>query len=106
MRCAMFCAGVILTLAVAGYTEGQGTKMLPGLAFDATLVKFEEKKGVPTKVYYETSPEDGKKLGFMAGNHPVNKGTKFVFVGPDGDKTLTQKTVLADEEAKKHLEKG
>ncbi|HYT92694.1 MAG TPA: hypothetical protein VEL76_28515 [Gemmataceae bacterium] len=54
--------------------------------------------------YYETSLEDSKKLGFKAGDTPMTKVTKFVFVGPDG-KTFTQKTVLADEQAKKHLEK-
>jgi hypothetical protein len=107
MRCSIFsaCGILIITLAVAGYTEGQGKKKLPALAFDAKFVKFEDKKGLPTKLYYEASEDDSKKLGFMAGNTPITKGTKFVFVGPDGEKTFTQKTVLADEDAKKHLQK-
>jgi len=104
MRCAVFSVCVIF--ALAGYTEGQGKKKLPALAFDATVMKFAEKKGVPTKLHYETSPEDSKKLGFKGTNTPITKGTKFVFVGPDGEKKFTQKTVLKDEEAKKYLQNG
>src|SRR4051794_29327203 len=105
MRCASFGVCVVLALAVAGYTEGQVKKKLPALAFDAKVVRLEEKQGVPSTLYYETSAEDGKKLGFTAGNTPITKGTRFVFVGPDGEKTFTQKTVLADEQAKMHLQK-
>src|SRR5437762_2757415 len=105
MRCAMFSVCVVLTLAMAEYSEGQGKKKLAALAFDAKVVKVEEKKGVPTKLYYETSSEDSKQLGFMAADTPITKGTKFVFVGPDGEKAFNQTTVLADEQAKKHLQK-
>jgi len=105
MRLLMFGACVVLTLALAASTEGQGKK-LPALAHDATLVKIEDKKGTATKVYYECSEEDGKKLGYKKGDHPITKNTKIIFVGPDGDKTFTQKTLLASEEAKKYLEKG
>jgi hypothetical protein len=108
MRFSMLGACVVLILALVASTEGQGTKgkKLPALAHDATLVKIEEKKGTPTKVYFECSEEDGKKLGYKKGNHAITKATKFIFVGPDGEKNFTQKTVLADEEAKKHLEAG
>jgi len=106
MRCAAFGVCVILSLAVAGSTEGQGKKKLPALAHDATLVKIEIKKGTPTKVYYECSEEDRKKLGYKKGDHPITRATKFIFVGPNGEKTFTQKTVLADENAKTHLEMG
>jgi hypothetical protein len=97
---------VILTLAVAGTTEGQGKKKLPALAFDATLVKFDDKKGTPTKVYYETSEEDAKKLGFKATDTPITKTTRFVFVGPDGEKTFTPAGVMKNEESKIHLQSG
>jgi len=106
MRCATMVACVILGLALVGHTEGQGKKKLPALAHDATLVKIEEKKGVPTKVYYECSAEDSKRLGYKKGDHPITKATKFVFVGPSGEKKFTLKTVLRDDEAKKYLENG
>jgi len=101
----MFSTSVVLTLAVAGYTEGQGKKKLPALAFDAKVVKVEEKNGVPTKLYYETSSEDSKQLGFMTADTSITKGTKFIFVGPDGEKAIPQKTALAGEQTKMHLEK-
>src|SRR5256885_713996 len=104
MRYVTLSAGVILTLAVAGSTEGQAKKKLPLLAFDAKVVKFDEKSGTPTKLYYAVSAEDGKKLGFETSDTPITAGTKFIFVGPDGEKTFTSKTVLASEEAKKHLQ--
>jgi hypothetical protein len=90
MRLAMLCACTVLSLALVASTEGQGKgKKLPALAHDATLVKIEEKKGTPTKVYFECSEEDGKKLGYQKGDHLITKNTKFIFVGPDGEKTFT-----------------
>jgi hypothetical protein len=97
--------GVILSLAVTGSTQGQRKKKLPALAFDARLIKFDEKNGMPTKAYYETSLEDSKKLGFKTTDTPITRGTRFVFVGPGGDKVFTQKTVFADKEARQHLQK-
>jgi hypothetical protein len=105
MRCAFFGAAVIVTLAMTGPVEGRAKKKLPALAFDATVVKLEEKKGVPTKIYYETLPEDKKKLGIGHADSRITKGTKFIFVGPAGDKTVTQKAALADAEMKEYLQK-
>src|SRR5262245_60237905 len=103
MRLAIFGAGVVLALVVAGAGEGQTKqKKLPALAFDAKFVKFEQKKGVPTKVYYVA--EDGKKLGFTNGDTPITSNTKFVFVGPDGEKTITLKALLKDERVMKYLQ--
>jgi hypothetical protein len=104
MRVVFLSAFVILTMAVAGPTEGQVKKKLPALSFDCKLVRFDEKKGVPTKLYYETSEEDGKKLGFKSTETPITKNTKFIFVGPDGDKTFTQAAVMKNEEARKFLQ--
>jgi hypothetical protein len=108
MRRVAFVGCVVVSVALVGYTEGQGRgkKKVPVLAHDATLVKIEEKKGVPTKVYYECSLDDSKKLGYKKGDRPITRATTFVFVGPSGQKTFTQKTVLRDDEAKKHLEAG
>jgi hypothetical protein len=108
MRCVAFVGCVVISVALVGYTEGQGKgkKKLPALAHDATLIKIEEKKGMPTKVYYECSLEDSKKLGYKKGDHPITKATRFVFVGPSGEKNFTQKTVLRNDEAKKYLEAG
>ncbi len=114
MRWALLGVFVILCLAVsAGETGAQVKKKprppvkppakLPALAFDAKFVKMEETRGMATKLFYAASEEDSKKLGFKAGDHPVTRATKFVFVEEAGEKTLDQKTVLADAEAKKHL---
>jgi hypothetical protein len=103
MRYTIFSVGVVLCLALTGSVQGQDKKMA-ALAFDAKFVKFEEKKGVPTKAYYEVSAEDEKKLGFGKDDKPVNAKTKFIFVGPDGEKTFTSKTLLQSDEAKKHLQ--
>lgn len=105
MRLFLSGACVILSLAVVGTSSGQGKK-LPALAHDATLVSIDEKKGIPTKVNFECSEEDGKKLGYKKGHHAVTKATKFIYVGPDGEKSFTQKTLLGDADAKKSLEKG
>ena len=106
MRFAALVVCVTLSVALAGQTQGQGKKKLPALAHDATLIKIEETKGMPTKVYYECSLEDSKKLGYKKGDHPITRATKFVFVGPSGQKNFTHKTVLRDDEAKKYLEAG
>ena len=105
MRCAMFSACVVLSLAVAGYTEGQGKKKLPALAYDAVVVKLDEKKGFLTTIYYETSPEDKKALGIGSSDAKITKSTKFIFVGPAGEKNFNQRSVLADPEVKQHLQK-
>ena len=105
MRVVLSGVVVILVVAMTGSVEGQGKKKLPALAFDATIVKLEDKKGIPTQIYYETSPEDKKALGIGSSDSKITKATKFIFVGPDGEKTVTQKSALADAEMKQHLEK-
>jgi len=105
MRVAIVGAVVLLALALTGPTQGQGKKKPPALAYDARVVKLETKGGVPTAIYYKTSEEDQKKIGVGSADIPITAATKFVFVGPDGDKNFTNKTVLADSEAKKYLQR-
>jgi hypothetical protein len=111
MQRAVVCAGLILCGVLswtAGPSQGQTkTKVKPpALAYDAAMVRYDEKKGAMTHIYYETSPEDNKKLGIGKADTPITKNTKFVYVGTDGEKKFNQKTVLADADAKAALEKG
>src|SRR5262245_32131607 len=114
MRTAILALACVFVALAAGVADGQTKKKKPptrppakklaALAFDAECVKLEEKAGTISKLFYSVSEENSNKLGFKKGDHPVNRSTKFIFVQESGEKPFDQRTVLADEEAKKHLQ--